>query len=199
MNLIRTLVLVLLGLVITGCWTREAATETRDRSAPIQPRPSETASPDVPGTITVEAAGLTAEEKRMFADAFKDLLTKAIGEVIQEGIDRAIRELELSDEAELKLLGALPKVGEGAAIDDIMSVYLIRPGKTVAQPRQVIFQKDGKPWLRFTRTTGPVERHIAIVSSSAVVDGKLTIVEWIMVYDPDGDWKKKQPTTKTVN
>ena len=53
--------------------------------------------------------------------------------------------------------------------------------------------REGKPFFRFTRATGPVERPVAFMTVTSLKDGQLAQEELFLVYGSDGKWKQFRP------
>lgn len=149
------------------------------------------------GSITVEADGLTQEQKKVVAAAFKQILSDAIGSAIQKGLVEAYEKLGIADKVEAELISALPKVGEAGPGDGLMCIYLIRPGKATDGPSTTVLLVDDKPFIRLTRAVAAVQRPMAVITVTAVVNGQPSLSEWFLAHDAEGQWKKQRPTVRT--
>jgi hypothetical protein len=138
--------------------------------------------------LTVEGEGLTAEQKRAFVPAAKQLLTEAVSRAVAEGVDDVVRKLNLADEVERRLLAGVYDWGSPDQDGDIFTVHLLRPGPADRPAETVELSRDGRPVIRFTRVSAPVERPVAAMTRSRVDGGRLTQVDLWLTFGQDGAW-----------
>jgi hypothetical protein len=190
MNIPR-FVCILLPLVAISCQPAERHSGT--------PSASKTESESEQGTITVTIDGreATPEEAEAFGALGKKLLSDAIHDAINEGFQRLLEKLDITDPIEIELFSVSfgPETSRG---DELWSVYLIRPGVETKEPRTIVLLRDGKPIVRFTRVTGAAERPIAIMSVTSLRDGRLSQTETLLVHT-DGKWKQYRPSERIEN
>src|SRR5262249_27513688 len=148
--------------------------------------------------ITVEGVDWPPEVKEAIAAWMKRLLAEAVIEVARDGWKEVSQKLKIADEMEAKLL-ARAELDWPDGEEVVGSIYLIRPAKEVRNPECIVLKIDGKPFLRFTRAAAPVDRPVALVSSTAVVDGRPVQSEALLVYEKAGEWKQQRAGERTEN
>jgi hypothetical protein len=148
------------------------------------------------GTITVtdiDGRELPPEEQEAIGAWFKKRLSDAVVKALNEGIKDLLEELDINDPMEAELLSV--KFGpEKTTGDELWSVYLIRPGGEIKEPRTIVLLRQGKPSVRFTRMSAPVERPIAVMSVTGFKDQHLAQIETCFVYGTDEKWKQYRPS-----
>jgi hypothetical protein len=149
------------------------------------------------GTITVEGKGLPPEVKEAIAARVERLLTEAVDQAIREGWKEVCQKLKLADEIETSLFSQEFELGGPDGENEVWSIYLIKPAKEARQPELTILKRDGKPVLRFTRAFAPMDRPVAIVTWTRVIDGRPVQSELMLVYEKDGKWKQHRGTERT--
>lgn len=143
-------------------------------------------------TVTIDGREATLEETEVFGAMGKKLLSEAIHKVINETSTELLKKLDIADPIETDLFSVSfgPETSGG---DELWCVYLIRPAKEIKEPRTIVLLRDGKPIIRFTRATAPVERPLAIMSLTSTNGGSLSQTETFLVHI-DGKWKQYRPS-----
>jgi hypothetical protein len=143
------------------------------------------------------------EQKALGAFAEK-LFTDALNNALKEGREKLLKKLEITDPMEAALFsGSL--VPEPSNSDEklgevvLWSVYLVQPGKETKEPRTIALLLEGKPFIRFTRTTAPVDSPMAVMSMTGTMDGRLTQSEILLIYTRDRKWKKFPSSERKAN
>lgn len=102
------------------------------------------------------------------------------------------------DEIEALLLFAENELNESYDEDTVRSVYMIRPGARTKRPELVQVSIDDRPYIRLLRATGPVDRPVAFVTNTRIVEGAPSIQELYFVYEPDeAAWKQQRLVRRT--
>jgi hypothetical protein len=186
---IRRLVCILLPLAAVACQL------PGNPSAPTPPGNDKSDSKK--GTITVTIDGREARPKE--AEALGALGTKLLSDAIQkainEGVQELLKKLDVGDPIETDLFSA-PFGPETSGGNELWSVYLMRPGKETKEPCTIVLSRDGKPVIRFTRATAPVERPVAIMTLTFTKNGHLTQRETFLVYS-NGKWKQYRASERS--
>lgn len=148
-------------------------------------------------TVTIDGREATPEEAEAFGSLGKKLLSNAIHKAINDGFQEFLEKLDITDpiESDLFSVSLGPETSGG---EELWSVYLIRPAKETNEPRTIVLSRDGKPIIRFTRASAPVERPIAIMSVTSRKDGRLSQTETFLVHS-DGKWKEYRPSERSEN
>ncbi len=203
---------ILLALATISCQRSAQPTETTSpidnksgaMDARLQPPVArETCSPsnnkcrakDGTITVTIDGREATPEEQEVFSALGRKLLSDAVHKALNKVCQEIFKKLDITDPIEAKLFSGSfgpfgPETGKG---DQLWSVHMIRSGKEDKDPHTIVLYSDGKPCLRFTRSAGPVERPVAIMSVTTLKDGSLAQAEMVLVYGSDGNWKQHRP------
>jgi hypothetical protein len=187
-------VCILLCVCITLCL---AAISCEPRARPTgesPPTKGQSESEKETMTVTIDGRDATPVEKAAFGAWTKKLLSDAIHKAINKGIEDFFQKLEINDPIEMELF-SVPFGRETSEGDLLWSVYLIRPGKEVLEPRTTTIMRDGKPVIRFTRAIAPVERPVAIMSLTCTNEGRLSQIDAFLDY-VDGKWKQYRPSER---
>jgi hypothetical protein len=96
-------VLGLLAISLGVYFYRPSDTPVPDGKAfgDLAPPPAAAAQPPQ-GTITVGGENLSPWEKQALAEAFRKIISDAIHEVVNKGVEKLFRELRITDEMEVK-------------------------------------------------------------------------------------------------
>jgi hypothetical protein len=149
-------------------------------------------------TVTIDGREATPEEKEAFGALGKKLLSDAIVKSVNDGVKEVLKKLDITDQIEAELF-SVSFGPETSTRDELWSVYLIRAGNEIKEPRTTSILRDGKPIVRFTRATAPVERPIAVMNMTGTKDGRLTQADMFLVYGNDGKWKQYRPSERKEN
>jgi len=197
-------VLGLLAISLGVYFSRPSDTPVPDGKAfgDLAPPPAAAAQPPQ-GTITVGGENLSPWEKQALAEAFRKIISDAIHEVVNKGVEKLFRELRITDEMEVKLLAAADcRPGPNAVPEPdpdgplVWSVHLIRSGPA-DQPAETIEVTDDRPvTIRFTRAYAAVERPVAVAILTWVRAGRLQQRERFLVYGADEEWRVAQSGEK---
>lgn len=196
----------LIAVSLVGCPKKHSTSNSRKKSESKKEEGIETAltagdskDTDQKGTVTVDGKDVTPEEKELLTNMAKELFSKALGEATKKVFSEILQKLDISSEEELTLLYALPEVEEAELVDGPMSIYLIKPGKFSDGSQTIVWAVEGEPFIRLTRASGPVNRPVAIITVTGVLNGQPVISEWVLVYNKDGKWANQRPSKRTEN
>jgi hypothetical protein len=147
-------------------------------------------------TVTVDGREGSPEDVQAFGAWGKKVLSDAVHKAINDRCKEAVKKLDITDPLEVALLSVSFKPGTWTG-DELWSVYLVRPGNETKAPRTIVLLREGRPIVRFTRATAPVERPIAVMSAIGIKDGRLAQVELFLIYGSDEKWKPYRPSERT--
>jgi len=191
-------VLALLAISLGVYFYRPSSTPAPDGEAVGEPalRPAGAVpAQSGEGTITVEGENLSPWEKQALGEAFRKIISDAIHEAVNKGVEDLYRELRITDELEKSLLAAAncwPDQGPDPDGPLVLSVLLIRPG-SADQPPETIEVSGNQPMtLRFTRVLASVERPVAVATLTWMRAGRLEQRERFLVYGADEEWRAAQ-------
>jgi hypothetical protein len=190
-----TIAILCLGFLI-GCGSSDKKPEGGDAST----RNNNAELEDGSITVTIDGRKATPLEQEAFSHYAKMLLSDALPEILEEMANDVNKKLDidLTDRVEADLLSvSFPSKPETSTDDQMFSIYLIRPGNEIKEPRTTSLLSEGKPVVRFTRATAPVERPIAVMSMTGTKNGRITQTDMFLVYGSDKKWKLYRPTERT--
>jgi hypothetical protein len=145
-------------------------------------------------TVTIDGREATPEEQEAFHASTRQLLSDAIVKTVNEFSRQFVEKLEINDPIEKELIPVLNAFGPNTTnTAELWSVDLIRPQKECKEPNTIVLLREGKPFFRFTRATGPGERPVAFMTVTSLKDGQLAQEELFLVYGSDGKWKQFRP------
>jgi hypothetical protein len=186
---IRRLVCILLPLAAVSCQPPASP------SAPTLPSNGKSDPKKETIRVTIDGREATPAEAEAFGALGRKLVSDAIHKAPNEGAQELLKKLDISDPMETELLSVSfgPETSGG---DGLWSVHLIRPAKETKEPRTIVLTRGGKPIIRFTRATAPVERPVAIMTLTVTKDGHPTQTETFLVHS-DGKWKQYRPSERS--
>src|SRR5262245_7226284 len=156
------------------------------------PSAAPTSPARVEGTITVEGDDLSPEAKQAFAEAFRKILSDAIHEAVNKGIQDLFKTLRITDELEAKLLAAAdirPDQEPDADSRMVWSILLIRPGPADEPPETIEAFEEQTISIRFTRVSGSVERPAAVAALTWLRAGRPQQKERFLIHGADSEWQ----------
>jgi hypothetical protein len=164
------------------------------------PSPNDSTAKAVNGKITVIVDGreATPEEQEVFGALGKHLLSEAVARTVNEAQEQAFKKLDIIDPVETALFGAScgTRTFNG---NELLSIHVIRPGKEGNEPQTIVLYRDGKSFVRFTRSSAAVARPVAVMTVTSLKDGRFDQEEWLLVYGSDDKWKQYHAHERAEN
>lgn len=188
------LFLGLLAAVIAGYFLGRAdasvQAEGRSPDAPLAPAALEPAR-SRPPKVTVDGKAVPPDEAEAIEGAFRELMGRAFAAAVNKAAKDMAQALQLNGNMEHELLENLPRFGPDAPDEGpfLVAIHLIQPGVPVNPPKMVEARFGEWGTIRLNRETAAVDRPVAVMTLTYVVDGRLIQRDKFLVWGTDGKWK----------
>jgi hypothetical protein len=196
----RPLVAIFASIVACGfvlrVWSSSATENGRVETA----GPASVDSPEKdeaprPGSIqvTVDGRDVSPNEQQALQSFTQQLLSEAVASLVNQSADQFAEQLSLADKIETDLMLHALSSDE----DSVACVYLVKPGDPAESPKAVALTIDGRTVVKFVRTFAAIDRPLAILTATTIVDGAPSITARILVHDSAHGWQELDHTTET--